>query len=90
MPNEFTAIPGMVKQVNPEGLGVIPSHMFNGLDDDATFVPNSGPYKPLKGILKKAVTGVLGIFLCSRIIHTLRAQNKGGPLRDAPSNWRPC
>jgi len=38
------------------------------------------------GLLKKAVSGVLASFLCSRIIHTFRALNKGGPLRDAPSN----
>jgi len=42
------------------------------------------------GLLKKAVSGVLAMFLCSRITHTLRALNKGGPLWDAPSNWRPC
>jgi len=27
-----------------------------------------------KGLLKKAVSGVLAIFLCSRITHTLRTQ----------------
>ena len=36
--------------------------------------------KHTKGLLKKAVSGVLAIFLCSRIIHTLR-----------PQKWlRPC
>jgi hypothetical protein len=42
------------------------------------------------GLLKKAASGVLAIVPCSRIPHTLRALNKGGPLRDTLNHARPC
>ncbi len=42
------------------------------------------------GLLKKAASGVLAIFPCSRTQRTLRPQNKRVPLRDESSHAWPC